>query len=438
MQMQYEGRNENRQAGAAVRACLMWTAALSLASVLFCGSGYLLHAPTMYYQAISPPGTHFSDFTIYREKFALFHTTEFFHSFFPFTYPAPVALVYEAFFRIFGRHATNAFVLFSAVAVLLPAGLFFVALRRRGLAGSAAGGVTLVLLFCSWPALLVIDRGNMEILVWIALALATWALATGREYLAASSFGVAASLKLFPFIFLGIFLSKRRYRELAVGCAVFAGVSVASLAVLGPTVAIAGRGIVDGLHFFAIQYMARWNSWENGVDHSLFATIKLMSMVLFHHPPQQPFTRELAVYNASMVTAGVALFFLRIRFLPIVNQVLTLSIASIYFTAFSGDGTLFHLYYPLAMLIFVGIDGTARGVTVAGLKQALCLLAFLLSYEGFFVVHNHRLEGEVKCLALGWLLVVALRYPFGAPLGKAGREDELAWPDTRLIAKPWA
>ena len=346
-----------------------------------------------------------------------------------------MALIYGSFFSLFGVHATLAFVLFSIAAVVVPAIAFGRALRARGLAVSTASGFAALLLICSWPAILVIDRGNMEICVWIALALAMWAYATGRGYLAASFFGVAAALKLFPFIFLTLFFSTRRFKELLAGVAVFFALSIARLAVLGPTIPIAAPGIADGLHYFAVAYMARWNSWENGVDHSLFATIKFVLIFVFHVSANHAFTRELSIYNALTVVGGVLLYFLRIRFLPLLNQILILSILSIYFTAFSGDGTLFHLYYPFAMLAFLAIDAKRRRVAVKGLGTAFNLLAFLVSYEGFFVHHNRRFEGEIKCLALTWLLLVAFRSAFGPPLSLAVADDNLAWPDARLIRR---
>jgi hypothetical protein len=134
-----------------------------------------------------------------------------------------------------------------------------------------------------------------------------------------------------------------------------------------------------------------------------------------------------------MAIFGVALYFLRIRVLPLLNQLLIFSIASILFTGFSGDGTLLHLYYPFALLCLLAIDAYRRGIIVAGLDTALYLLAYIFAYEGFFVLFKHRFEGEAKCLILVWLLIVAFRYPFSPPLAsKPGRD--LAHPDASLLA----
>lgn len=409
---------------------LVWVGVvlLTLLSVLFVLIEFLCHMPALDYRALSPPGEHFTDFSIYQPKFILFHTVAFFHRYFPFTYPAPVALVYEFFFRCF-RHPTVVFVAFTASALLVPAALFARALHRRGIAASTAWLFVLTMALCSWPYILVIDRANMEILVWIALATAIWAFATGRGFLAATLFGIAAALKLFPFVFLALFLSMRRYRELVFGVAVFLVLSIISLAALGPTVPIAVHGIASGLDYFKIQYMQRWRPWESGVDHSLFAFLKFVAIATHEHSTDIPFTRSLRIYTAVTAVGGIILYFWRIQFLPLLNQILVLCIVSIYLTAFSGDGTLLHLYYPFALLAFLAISAQRRGIVVPGLRQALLLLAFLFSYEGFFSYGSQRLEGEAKCIALGWLLLLALRFPFGPPLRAAGPSSLLAGTD---------
>jgi len=269
---------------------------------------------------------------------------------------------------------------------------------------------------------LIVDGANAEVVVWVAMLLGMWAYATGREWLAAACFGVAASLKLFPFVFLALFLSRRDIGKLLFGVAVFLVVSVVSLAVLGPTIPIAYRGIAYGLAAFKVNYMGMWRPGENGVDHSIFAAVK---MILVHLFPRSPagFAKLLNVYLLLTVVGGVLLYFLRIRFMPLLNQVLTLSIASIYFTAFSGDGTLIHLYYPLAMLFLLAIQAYRDGMTIPGLSTVMYSMVFCVSVESFLVadtrtVQGLRFIGPAHCIGLGVMLIAALRYPLGPPLAE--------------------
>ncbi len=412
-------------------------AVTTLVSLLFCVVLRLRHAPHFYVNPMSPAYDRYGDFTIYVAKFRLFHTAEFFTTFFPFTYPAPVSLIYLMFYRVFGVHALRVFNAVCALACVVPAVWFGVALGRLRVRLVEVVLFVGTVLVTSWPAVLVADRGNMEISVWIVMALAMWAFATGRGYMAAVLFGIAASLKLFPFVFLALFLSRRQFRHVAVGAGAFLVSSIGSLAALGPSIPAAYRGIAGGLEFFKLHYMMRWNRMENGVDHSLFALVKGTRILFFHVPEEHVFSRSLAIYLVLTAVGGTALYFARIRRLPIVNQVLLLSIASIYLTPFSGDGTLLHLYSPLAMLTFLAIRSEREGVRVAGLNVAFGCLGLLFAAETFLAYHLQRFEGQFKCVVLTVLFVTALRYPFGRPIESAEVEGPLRF-DPPVDAVPVA
>jgi hypothetical protein len=268
------------------------------------------------------------------------------------------------------------------------------------------------------------------------MLIAMWAYATGRGWLAAAFFGVAASLKLFPFVFLALFLNRRDFKKLLFGAATFLAVSVASLAILGPTIAIANRGINFGIASFKANYMEQWRTGENGVDHSLFALIKFLLIVLRHHG--NGFPNWLHMYLLATAIGGVALYFLRIRFMPLLNQVLTLSIASIYLTAFSGDGTLIHLYYPLCMIFLLALQAWRDRVIIPGLSIVVYCMVVCLSVESFLVVpyqaQGWRFIGQAHAVVLGIMLIAALRYPLGPPLAQQDDPKVLSEPVTGWAA----
>ncbi len=397
----------------------VWVSVLliTLVSVAFSFIAYRLGAGPEFYRALSPPGEHFTDFSIYADKFPDLHSQDFFDNGYPFTYPAPLALIFAFFYRL-GSAGLDTFLVISGLAIVVPAVLFGRALVSRGLSLPVACGFVATLLACSWPAILVFDRGNVEIFVWVALAIGVWSFVTGRSYVAAICFGAAVSLKLFPFVYLGLFVSTRRWKPLALAIATFFVITVASLAFVGPTIPAAFHGINDGLLWFKETYMGTWRPWEEGVDHSLFALVKFLGIQLFHQDGRPSFLDELNIYTYVTAIGGILLYILRIRFLPIANQVLALCIASILFTGFSGDGTLLHLYCGFAILVFLAIEAYRNAITVPGLQPALWLLAFIFSYESFFVMPGQRFEGEIKCFALTLLMFLVLRFPFDLELGE--------------------
>ena len=392
-------------------------------SLLFCLIGRLT-SPIGFRPLVplSDRSERFGDFTVFWGKFQFFHTADFFHRGFPFSYNAPVAVLYNLFLHHTGPHPLAVFVTFSVVALVLPAIWFGFALTRAGISGRTVSLFVATLVIFSWPAILVVDRANMEVLVWITLLIACWAYATDRLYLAAAFFGVAAALKFFPFVFLGLFLSTRDYRRLLFGVLVFLGVSVVSLYLVGPSVPVAYHGISDGVAFFRDDYMAKWHYAENSVDHSLFALYKFFAILAGH--PVNNFQQSLSVYLLATAIGGLLLYILRIRHLPVLNQLLIFTIASIFFTAFSGDGTLLHLYSPFALLVFLAVGSFRARLRVPHLGTALIVLAALFTPMSFLLISNERhwrFEGQVRAVLLGLLLVLALRYGFGPSLAESRR-----------------
>lgn len=407
---------------------------LTAVSTAYClAMRYLRHRHYPYDWPFFFPENRFNDFTIYQQKFALFHQAAFFTSGWPFTYPAPMALVYELFYKIAGHYALFAFILFIVLAFLVPTILFSRTLVTHGLSTSASvllAGGSLVL---SWPALLMLDRANVEIVVWVALLVATWAYARGKEWTAAAFFGVAASLKLFPFVFLALFLTRKKFPKLVFGVMTFVIITVVSFAILGPTITVAYRGISHGLEFFHDTYMATYLPNESGVDHSILSLLKALLVAATNPPYQTMLKGLLSVYLLVTAIGGLLLYFLRIRKLPWLNQLLVLTIVSIYFTPYSGDGTLVHLYYSFALCCFLAIDAWRRRLAVPGLRMIFLCFAYLFSIESFFIYRNFRYEGQGKCIALGMLLVFALRYRLGPPLESEVEHEELAKPDASRI-----
>lgn len=392
----------------------------TLAGILICAYyGLVRHMGYPRSWPLFLPAARFSDFTIFQGRFQHFHSMAFYAApGLPFTYPAPVAMIYEFYYNFTPRPLAF-FLATIMLAGIIPAALFGRALIRRGLRPNVAYSFAATLVLTSYPLALMIDRANMEIMVWIVLAIGMWAYATGRLRTAAVFFGVAASLKLFPFVYLALFVPRRQYKMLALGIASFIGTTILSLWILGPTIRVAAKGVADGLLFFKTVYMSQLHVDENGFDHSLFSLIK--TCVLYVRPSFD-LRPLLSDYLAFTALAGLLLYFLRIWRLPQVNQVFALAISSILFTAFSGDGTLIHLYIPLAMLVFFAIDQQRLGRKTRGLPAAFACLVFLLTPENYILRHGIRYGSQFKSLILLVLFTIVLIYPFIDVHEKTGSE----------------
>jgi hypothetical protein len=409
-----------------VKVQLLLTLACILTE-LFCH--FALHLKSPYDYPFYAPDESFWDFLTFAPRFQHFGHPEFFtgNPKFPFLYPAPVAVFFELFYG-FGNLATPLFLSFILETFAIAALLLHRALRRRGVSSPQSAALLAFSLLLSYPIWFDFKQGNIEIGIWLFVALGVWAFCANRGYSAAACFGIAGSMKIFPFIYLGLLLAKRKYREIAFSLAIAALTTITSLWLLGGNdIPATWRHIKTGIDTFRTVYMLVYRPREIGFDHSLFAIVKCIVPT----PPWGDVPASLlTAYLATGALAGIALYFLKIRHLPLINQVLCLSVASILLPPVSYDYTLMHLYIPWAMLVLyaqqqtstvrnvaarISPDSPLRNVAAQnrpGLSAAFLLLAILFAPESEFIHAQIRFGGQIKAGALMALLLVGLKFPF--------------------------
>lgn len=363
----------------------------------------------------------YPDFFPFTQTFAYLHTLRFFDTsvLHPFMYPAPVAMVYAAFFRASPHHALRCFLAVMLGCVGLAAVLLIRAMRaRRQSAVTAAAFVSSVLLL-SYPFWFVFRQGNMEVAVWVILSAGLFAFFHGRPYLAGVCFGVAISMKIFPFVYLGLLFARRQYRAIVLAVAVAGAVTVVSLRVVYPDLRVSWHEIQANLDHFRIMFMLHLRP-ERGFDHSLFGLYKQLAPTL---PAPAALAPVLNRYLLVSAVLGVALYFLRIRKLPVINQLLCLTIASILLPPTSFDYTLIHLYAPWVLLVLYTLDHAGRlaprPVPRALLPVLLCL-AVLFAPLTELIYRGETLGGPIRCCVLILLFAMALSCPFEDTKALAG------------------
>ena len=307
------------------------------------------------------------------------------------------------------------------IASLVMLALLGRAWVRCGVLPASAALFLLVTYALAFPFWFEFSQGNIEWVVWCVMMLGLWAFCTGRYRTAAICIGVAGSMKIFPIIFIGLFIPPRRYGAILLTLATAALSTVCSLWAVDPHLHQSWTQTAAALGIFAQEHMAQIRPLEGGFDHSLFALVKL---VLNAFAGSREHEQGLGIYLALAALVGCLLFFVRIRKLPAVNQVLCLTVAAVALPPVSYDYTLIHLYAGLALLGFVAMEAAQHDQRpkVAGLVPALLLLAFVLSPESEFLVHGVRYSGQLKCVGLLALGYVCLRYPFplaGLPAASA-------------------
>lgn len=355
-----------------------------------------------------PSGPIFEDIIVYKGRFTVYHTLKFFTSraYSAFAYPAGAAPIYEAFYQTSNPISTYLLLATIATTLALAATLFY--LRRNN-----AAKLFPLLLLLSFPLVFLIQRANIEIVLWIIVALGILAYRKNAAIPAAILFGLAAPIKLYPIFLLGLFLKRKRdLPAFAIGLLTAILSLTAAIAYTGPTFATATKGFFTGLSRFQDHYVDTVSKTEVAFDHSLFSPFKYSAYL--QHASPGPWT------HAYYLIAGAfaLLLFLRVRTLPFTNRVVFLVAAMVSLPPVSFDYTLVHLYLP--MLLLLGALATSRTRPPATAIAAFALLLFLmLPLVSVSVISPLSPTGPIQAFALLALLTLSALTP---------------WPETSPLA----
>ena len=154
-------------------------------SEFFCR--YVLHLSGEYIYPLKDRSQTFFDFVLYTRKFQYFRQPAFFMIGPPLMYPAPVAVVYALFFCC-QPYSLALFLGFIIGAFLVAGLMLFRELRRRKVESNNAFGYIVASFVLAYPLWFELKQGNIEIVVWVLLAVGVWAFFKGQNYGAAACF----------------------------------------------------------------------------------------------------------------------------------------------------------------------------------------------------------------------------------------------------------
>lgn len=344
-----------------------------------------------------PHGDRFGDFSAFADQMPKLHTAHFFSGSSIFNYPPAAAIA----FRLISVPRHHA-VVFYLVPCLVLAFLGSVFLRNRLVAAGVAKGTVLVylglsLLF-SYPLVFELHRANLEFVVAVLTATGIWCVRKRNYTPAAIALGLAASLKLFPFILFGLFLPVRRYRAFALAWLVMGLATFAGLCVETPSISLSLAGTKQGMTAFSNVATAALHP-NIGYDHGVFALLKVLSGGALAGAS----SKYLLVAG---LTAGV-LYFARIWRLPLLNQVLALTLCSVLLPPFSADYTLLHLYCPWALLLLAMVHGfVSRAATLL-----MGCFGLVFGLQAFLIANDRVFAAQFKCVVMLVMLAVVLLKP---------------------------
>jgi len=347
------------------------------------------------------------DFYIYLERMQFLHRPEFFTQHFSlgWYYPAPAIFGYAFFYEfcVGDRWKIGYSVMVAIVAgMLLFCGRKLVqAIVARGVRNRSAIGFVLLTVILSFPIYISLQRGNLESVIWFMVAAAIWALRHRRWFTGAVVLGIAASFKIYPALYFGLFFKQRRWKEIAVGLGTMAATTLLALRFMEPDIRFAGRNVLQGVSAFTATY-------GKGIapvyDHSLYLLLKIATM---HFHPNA--VRLLHCYLLIAAAAATALFLGRMLRLPVTNQLLFLATMSVMLPPVSFEYTLQSLYIPWAWILLLLL--TPRIPTRWWQGLTMVLFAVLMAPITFIEHRGTSWGGAVKAVALVGLLAVSIVAP---------------------------
>ena len=358
----------------------------------------------------------FYDLSEYPGTYTLLHTGAFFNNVAgrPWPYPMYSPVAYPPFTAVVMAPMYAfpipelLYLMVSAAWLVVLIGWAGRALVRRGIGRVTAYLFPLTLVVTSFPIARLIHQGNIELVVWMFTAVGVWAFLRGRDDAAAVLWGLAAAMKLFPLVLLGLMLPRGRTRAFAEGVGTFAGATVASLWWLGPSMGVAWRGSLQNVFGYQSKRLAELSLPSLASNHSVAELVKV-AVRIAHYPPDKV---ALPYYACGALVLGVA-FFGRLWKMPVANQLLALSTFMVMFPTISYFHTLVHMYAPFAVLCGLAIRAQRVGVPVPGLKGTMLLFAPL--FAPFTVLTFPQVllfGGLVQAALLVAIFGCALQYPF--------------------------
>ena len=208
-----------------------------------------------------------------------------------------------------------------------------------------------ILVGLSYPVLFVLDRGNMEMLVFAFIAgFFYFTYVREHPWLAALCLAAAIAFKLYPATLLLLLLAERRFKPLVLTIIIVAGltaVSVGLLAVVGHTsLADVWQMNTGGKDYFQQTMVLEGNGVQHG--HTVWGLVNLLKLLRDH---------GVAGWQTSVYAVAAAATFLGLVVHAVFREterwklVLLATVPAVLLPYVSADYTLIQLYFPLVFFL---------------------------------------------------------------------------------------
>lgn len=213
-----------------------------------------------------------------------------------------------------------------------------------------------ILSFLSYPVLFTLDRGNVEVCAFVFLSLFVYFFCSNRAGVSTLFLAAATALKVYPFVFIILYLADKKYKESAI--------FVAALLFMSAFTYDAAGGFSFHLLRFtsfvkssadpAQSYNALYVIGDAGAAFcsSAFGALKAV-MYAFGHQDVRPVLLRLmkGYHTASLLLFGLVALYVIIVEKSLWKRIAILTLSMIFFPYVTGDYRLLHLYIPMWLFL---------------------------------------------------------------------------------------
>ena len=243
----------------------------------------------------------------------------------------------------------------------------------------------------SYPVLFVFNRGNFEILVFLLLYVFVYYFDRKKFMISAVFLSLAVSMKIFPAVFLIIFPSYKKFKELVIASILVIFLNAVSLIALSKYLAKSyGKIIADYVADYTSFYMKDYVIDNRGLDfnHSLHGLLKLKIFSFYKSTnitdiTLQKVTHLFTIYPKIQIT----LFALLSAYIIFIEKELwkkvTLLVISMNLLPYiSSDYKLIHFFLPLYLFI------NKKGKSKTDLLYVILFSLLLVPKNYFNIIWN--------------------------------------------------
>lgn len=323
---------------------------------------------------LSERSTMFSDFTKtinLMANFAPFLKTSFWMNYFPLAY-----IILFPFTLI--KNVIVSYVVFVSGFILCFAPLNWKFFKCSDLTRVQNLQNVFILSFLSYPFLLILDRGNFDMFLFVLFALFIYAFKAEKYMLAAILIGIENACKPFLVLFLVLFLFKKKYKEF------FMSLILTTVLIIGGFLVLKG-GFIHNISTFIINlrltesFFVYSNKGGSASCSSLFMALKLI-LCLLYNLISTHLLAEICKYINLIAITIVIFFSWKERVFWKQITLLTLAVLVLPYIIF--DYKLIFLFVPI--WLFVNNSEKSRFDLIYTILFALLLIPKNLPFGIFF------------------------------------------------------